>query len=149
MMFMTSMDKIMIAMDSLENINISIDSRAQIMISMDYIVKIMVYVDSMDHDCYGFLWENHGLYEIYGQNISPKKKNEFLIANKNSGFSDNQGLISFVKQLYVEYDIYDNYIKFFDKSFDKNNRSFYKSNSKSKSFYNKNLQTNKSFYNSN
>lgn len=60
---------------------------------------------------------NESVYEIYGQNISPKKKNEFLIANKNSGFSDNQGLIAFVKQLYVEYDIYDNYIKFFDKSF--------------------------------
>ena len=60
---------------------------------------------------------NESLYEIYGKNTIPKKKNEKLIANKNSGFSDNQGLIAFIKQLYVEYDIYDNYIKFFNKSF--------------------------------
>ena len=60
---------------------------------------------------------NESVYETYGRNISPKRKNEILVANKNSGFSDNQGLIAFVKQLYVEYDIYDNYIKFFDKSF--------------------------------
>lgn len=60
---------------------------------------------------------NESVYETYGRNISPKKKNEILVANKNSGFSDNQGLIAFIKQLYVEYDIYDNYIKFFDKSF--------------------------------
>lgn len=60
---------------------------------------------------------NESVYKIYGKNIVPKKINEKLVANKNSGFSDNQGLIAFVKQLYVEYDIYDNYIKFFDKSF--------------------------------
>ncbi len=60
---------------------------------------------------------NESLYETYGQNVFPKKKNEKLVANKNSGFSDNQGLIAFVKQLYVDYDIYENYIKFFDKSF--------------------------------
>ena len=60
---------------------------------------------------------NESVYETYGQNIAPKKKNERLVANKNSGFSENQGLIAFVKQLYADYDIYDNYIKFFDKSF--------------------------------
>ncbi|MCF6296835.1 MAG: DUF5686 and carboxypeptidase regulatory-like domain-containing protein [Flavobacteriaceae bacterium] len=60
---------------------------------------------------------NESVYEIYGKNILPKKKSEKLVANKNSGFSNNQGLISFVKQLYVDYDIYDNYLKFFDKSF--------------------------------
>jgi len=60
---------------------------------------------------------NESVYKTYGRNIYPKKKNDQLVANKNSGFSDNQGLIAFVKQLYVDYDIYDNYIKFFDKSF--------------------------------
>ncbi len=60
---------------------------------------------------------NESVYKIYGNNTIPKKKNEKLIANKNSGFSDNQGLIAFVKQLYVDYDIYKNYLKFFDKSF--------------------------------
>ncbi len=60
---------------------------------------------------------NESVYKIYSKNTVPKRINEKLIANKNSGFQDNQGLIAFVKQLYVEYDIYDNYIKFFNKSF--------------------------------
>ena len=60
---------------------------------------------------------NESVYKIYGKNIVPKKRNEQIVANKNSGFSENQGLIAFVKQLYVDYDIYDNYLKFFDKSF--------------------------------
>jgi len=60
---------------------------------------------------------NESVYKIYGKNIVPKKKTEKLVANKNSGFSDNQALIAFVKQLYNDYNIYDNYIKFFDKSF--------------------------------
>ena len=60
---------------------------------------------------------NESMYKVYGKNIIPKKKNEKILANKNSGFSENQGLIAFVKQLYVDYDIYENYIKFFDKSF--------------------------------
>ncbi len=60
---------------------------------------------------------NESVYKTYGRNVFPKKKNDKLVANKNSGFSENQALIAFVKQLYVEYDIYDNYIKFFDKSF--------------------------------
>ncbi|MCK4562384.1 MAG: carboxypeptidase-like regulatory domain-containing protein, partial [Flavobacteriaceae bacterium] len=60
---------------------------------------------------------NESVYKIYGKNIVPKKRNEKIVANKNSGFSENQGLIAFVKQLYADYDIYDNYIKFFDKSF--------------------------------
>jgi len=60
---------------------------------------------------------NESVYKIYGKNIPPKKKNEKIVANRNSGFSENQALIAFVKQLYVDYNIYDNYIKFFDKSF--------------------------------
>ncbi len=60
---------------------------------------------------------NESVSKIYGKNTVPKKNNEKLIANKNSGFSDNQGLIAFIKQLYVDYDIYDNYMEIYDKSF--------------------------------
>ncbi|MDY7396285.1 DUF5686 family protein [Aureibaculum sp. 2210JD6-5] len=60
---------------------------------------------------------NEALYKVYGKNEPTKKSNEELIANKNSGFDSNQELIEFVKQLYVDYNIYDNYLKFFDKSF--------------------------------
>lgn len=60
---------------------------------------------------------NEALYKTYGKNEPTKKFKEELIANKNSGFDSNQELIEFVKQLYVDYNIYDNYLKFFDKSF--------------------------------
>ncbi len=59
---------------------------------------------------------NEAVYRVYGDNKLNKEK-EILLGNKNSGFSDNQTLIAFVKDLYAEYDVYDNYLKFFDKSF--------------------------------
>lgn len=59
---------------------------------------------------------NESLYEVYGDNTRGKKK-EVLTANKNSGFSSNQNIIEFVKDLYVDYNIYDNYLTFFDKNF--------------------------------
>lgn len=54
--------------------------------------------------------------KVYGDNKLNRKR-EDLLGNKNSGFEDNQNLIEFVKDLYPKYDIYDNYLKFFDKSF--------------------------------
>ncbi|MCT8338857.1 DUF5686 and carboxypeptidase regulatory-like domain-containing protein [Flavobacteriaceae bacterium TK19130] len=59
---------------------------------------------------------NEAFYKVYGDNLMNEKK-EVLEGNKNSGFSNNQTLIAFVKDLYKEYDVYDNYLKFFDKAF--------------------------------
>jgi hypothetical protein len=59
---------------------------------------------------------NESLSEVYGSNQLRKEK-EILKANKNSGFSNNQNIIAFVNDLYADYDIYDNYLKFFDKDF--------------------------------
>lgn len=59
---------------------------------------------------------NESLGQVYGDNTNGKIK-EITKANKNSGFSNNQQLIAFIKDLYAEYDIYDNYLKFFDKDF--------------------------------
>lgn len=59
---------------------------------------------------------NETLSEVYGNNVLKKVK-EKLNANKNSGFSDNQQILSFVKDLYSDYDIYNNHLTFFDKSF--------------------------------
>jgi hypothetical protein len=59
---------------------------------------------------------NEAVYKKYGKN-NPKRDIEKLIANKNSGFENNQNVIEFVKQLYVDYNIYNNYLRFFDKSF--------------------------------
>lgn len=59
---------------------------------------------------------NEALSNVYGDNVRGKVK-EILKANKNSGFNTNQQIIAFIKDLYAEYDIYDNYLKFFDKAF--------------------------------
>lgn len=59
---------------------------------------------------------NEALSDVYGDNAINKVK-EITKANKNSGFSNNQQIIAFIKDLYAEYDIYDNYLTFFDKSF--------------------------------
>lgn len=59
---------------------------------------------------------NEALSNVYGDNVKNKLK-EVLIANKNSGFSGNQQITSYVSDLYADYDIYDNYLKFFDKAF--------------------------------
>ncbi len=59
---------------------------------------------------------NEALSNVYGDNVANRKK-EITKANKNSGFSNNQQIIAFVKDLYADYDIYDNYLKFFDKDF--------------------------------
>lgn len=59
---------------------------------------------------------NESAYQVYGDNTMNKEK-EILLGNQNSGYSENQALIAFVKDLYADYNIYDNYLKFFDKSF--------------------------------
>ncbi len=59
---------------------------------------------------------NESSSEIYGDNETNEKR-EILKGNKNSGFSNNQVIIDFIDDLYSDYDIYDNYLKFFDKSF--------------------------------
>ncbi len=59
---------------------------------------------------------NEAVSRVYGDNVLDKEK-EDLKGNKNSGFSNNQVIIDFVDDLYSDYNIYDNYLKFFDKSF--------------------------------
>ena len=59
---------------------------------------------------------NESYSKVYGDNLLNEQK-EILEGNKNSGFDNNQTLIAYVKDLYSEYDVYDNYLKFFDKAF--------------------------------
>ncbi|MCW5520856.1 carboxypeptidase-like regulatory domain-containing protein [Aureitalea sp. L0-47] len=59
---------------------------------------------------------NEAYSKVYGDNLLNNEK-EMLEGNKNSGFENNQTLIAFIKDLYKEYDVYDNYMKFFDKAF--------------------------------
>ncbi|ARN79095.1 hypothetical protein BST97_14455 [Nonlabens spongiae] len=59
---------------------------------------------------------NESLSTVYGDNEMNKEK-DVLKANKNSGFSNNQTIIAFVKDLYNDIDVYERHLKFFDKSF--------------------------------
>ncbi|MBU2950777.1 DUF5686 and carboxypeptidase regulatory-like domain-containing protein [Tamlana agarivorans] len=62
------------------------------------------------------IFVNEAATKVYGDNVINKSK-EILQGNKNSGFSDNQSMIDFVKDLYADINVYDNFLKFFDKSF--------------------------------
>ena len=59
---------------------------------------------------------NESVMQVSGDNLLEKKR-EDLIGNKNSGFNNSQTLIVSLKDIYREIDVYDNYLKFFDKSF--------------------------------
>jgi len=59
---------------------------------------------------------NEAASRVYGDNTIKEEK-EVLKGNKNSGFNDNQVIIDFDDDLYSDYNVYDNYLKFFDKSF--------------------------------
>lgn len=62
------------------------------------------------------IFVNEALVDVYGDNKIPKVK-EITKANKTSGFEGNQQILSFIKDLYSDYNIYNNYIALFDKSF--------------------------------
>jgi hypothetical protein len=59
---------------------------------------------------------NESLSDVYGDNQN-KRSREILKANKNSGLGNGDGVSMFIKDLYNDFDIYDNYLNFFDKSF--------------------------------
>lgn len=59
---------------------------------------------------------NEAVSRVYGDNVIDKEKT-VLLGNKNSGFSNHQIIIDFIDELYSDYNVYDNYLKFFDKSF--------------------------------
>ena len=59
---------------------------------------------------------NESISKVYGVN-KPEKKREDLMANKASGFENNYALIETVKNLYTDFDIYDNTIDLFNKPF--------------------------------
>lgn len=61
---------------------------------------------------------NETMSKVYGDNTKNRTK-DVLQANKYSGFgnANNDGVNAFLKDLYADYDIYNNYLKFFDKDF--------------------------------
>lgn len=96
----------------------SIDSafmKKKLFKGMEFVFK-HIDTSSVTGKTYLPIFINESLSDVYGNN-KLKKVKEKLKANKNSGFSDNQQILSFVKDLYSDYDIYNNHLTFFDKSF--------------------------------
>ncbi len=96
----------------------SIDSafmKRKIFKGMEFIFK-QVDTSKITGKTYLPIFINEALSDVYGDNVQKKVK-EILKANKNSGFETNQQLIAFIKDLYSDYNIYNNYVTFFDKSF--------------------------------
>lgn len=82
---------------------------------MEFIFE-QVDTSSITGKTYLPIFINEALSQVYGDNKLSKKK-EILMANKTSGFSGNQHILAFIKDLYNEYDVYNNFITIFDKSF--------------------------------
>ncbi len=59
---------------------------------------------------------NETFSKVYGDNEIGREK-EDVMGNKSSGFDGHQSITAFVEDLYSDYDVYENYLKFFDKSF--------------------------------
>ena len=59
---------------------------------------------------------NETVSKVYGDNTINEEK-EVVRGVKNSGFNGNQAIMAYLKDLYATYDIYDNYLNFFGKSF--------------------------------
>ena len=82
---------------------------------MEFIFK-QVDTSKVTGKTYLPIFINEALYDVYGDNTIKKVK-EINKANKTSGFNGNQQILAFVKDLYSDYNIYDNHLTFFDKSF--------------------------------
>ncbi|MBL7887573.1 MAG: carboxypeptidase-like regulatory domain-containing protein [Flavobacterium sp.] len=59
---------------------------------------------------------NEAISDVYGDNVKNKTK-EILKANRNSGLDNGDMVNTFIKDLYNDFDIYNNYLVFFDKPF--------------------------------
>jgi ribosomal protein L14E/L6E/L27E len=89
--------------------------KSKIFKGMEFVFK-NVDTSSVTGKTYLPIFINESISEVYGDNQSKKTK-EILKANKNSGLGNGDGVNTFIKDLYNDFDIYDNYLNFFDKSF--------------------------------
>lgn len=96
----------------------SIDSafmKKKVFKGMDFIFN-HIDTSSITGKTYLPIFINEQASEVYGDNTNNRKK-ELIKGNKNSGFQNNQHIIAFINDLYVDYNIYNNYLRFFDKDF--------------------------------
>src|SRR5690606_7857852 len=62
------------------------------------------------------LFLNETFTKVYGENVMGREK-EDVMGHQRSGVGGNQAITAFVEDLYSDYNIYDDCLKFFDKSF--------------------------------
>ena len=89
--------------------------KSKVFKGMEFIFK-QVDTSRVTGKTYLPIFINESIYDVYGDNVNKKVK-EVIKANKNSGLGNGDGVNSFIKDLYSNYEIYNNYITFFDKSF--------------------------------
>ncbi|MCJ8155195.1 DUF5686 and carboxypeptidase regulatory-like domain-containing protein [Chryseobacterium sp. SSA4.19] len=79
---------------------------------------IFDYADSTASGKIGLpLFLNEAVYENYGENRPSKRNKRLLVAQKTSGFQDNQIVTLTAKNLYRDINIYDNTLNYFDIGF--------------------------------
>ncbi|EJL73711.1 DUF5686 family protein [Chryseobacterium populi] len=79
---------------------------------------IFDYADSTASGKMGLpIFLNEAIYENYGENKPSKKTKKLLVAQKTSGFQDNQIVTLTAKNLYRDINIYDNTLNYFDIGF--------------------------------
>ncbi len=93
----------------------SVLMKSKVFKGMEFIFK-QVDTSRVTGKTYLPIFINESIYDVYGDNVNKKVK-EVIKANKNSGLGNGDGVNSFIKDLYSNYDIYNNYLTFFDKSF--------------------------------
>jgi len=89
--------------------------KSKIFKGMEFVFK-NVDTSSVTGKTYLPIFINESLTDFYGDNENKRSK-EILKANKNSDIGSGNGVNMFIKDLYNDYDIYDNYLNLFDKSF--------------------------------
>lgn len=79
---------------------------------------IFDYADSTASGKIGLpIFLNESIYENFGKNKPDKRTKRLLVAQKTSGFQDNQVITITAKNLYRDINIYDNTINYFDIGF--------------------------------
>ncbi|WP_028376654.1 DUF5686 family protein [Leeuwenhoekiella sp. MAR_2009_132] len=107
--------------DKYEKVEFDLNTIDSALINSKIFNKMEFIFDQMDTSritgkTYLPIFINERSSKVFGDNELGKEKEE-LEGNRNSGFSTNQTLIAFIQELYNDFNIYDNYLKFFDKSF--------------------------------
>lgn len=79
---------------------------------------IFDYADSTANGKMGLpIFLNESIYKNFGENKPNKKTKKLLVAQKTSGFQDNQVITLTAKNLYRDINIYDNTLNYFDIGF--------------------------------